>query len=61
MAEDKNKPAKAEAAKADKFTVVSDFRDKTNFDKVFSKGDDVSHLDKARLQDLVTKGLVKKS
>lgn len=61
MAEDKSKSAKGSDPKADKFTVVSEFRDKTNFDKVFKKDDDVSNLDSDRLKDLVKRNLVKKS
>lgn len=49
------------AEKAKKFIVASEFRDVSNFDKVHKVGDDVSSFDKARLDSLVNRGLVKKS
>lgn len=49
------------AEKAKKFIVASEFRDVSNFDKVHKVGDDVSLFDKARLDSLVNRGLVKKS
>ena len=55
------KPATAEAKpeKASKPVVISEFRDKSDFSKVYSIGDDVSHFDEKRLQSAIKSGLVK--
>lgn len=42
------------------FVVIQEFRDKDNFDKVFEKGDDVSHFDADRLKKLVENKVVEK-
>lgn len=43
-----------------KFTVISSFRDNQGGEGVFNIGDDVSHLDADRLENLVDRELVKK-
>lgn len=54
--------AKAEQAKVTeqpkRAIVVQRFRDASNFDQVYEADADVSHFDKARIKDLIDKGLV---
>lgn len=40
------------------FIVLSEFRDKNDFSKIYSVGQDVSHLDSKVLQSLVERNLV---
>ena len=40
------------------YVVASPFRDKNDFNLAYNIGDDVSHLDEARLAELIGKGLV---
>lgn len=51
---------KSTKPKSEKYTVVSPFADKSNFNKMWNEGDDVSHFDEPRLADCVKRGLVKK-
>ena len=52
--------AKVEKAtdKKKKYIVVAPFRDKTNFNKKFQAGEDVSSFDKGRLDYLLGKKLI---
>lgn len=43
----------------DSHSVVSEFRDKSDWNTLYEVGQDVSFLDKDRLDELVEKGLVK--
>lgn len=61
MKKQESKPVKAaEEKKAQSYTVKSPFTDKYD-NTVHKVGDDVSSFDAARLADLVSRGLVKKS
>lgn len=52
---------KAKTAKSEKkFIVISPFRDNQGDEGVFNIGDDVSHLDADRLENLVSRELVQK-
>lgn len=44
--------------KEEKYIVVAPFRDKTNFNKKFQAGEDVSSFDKGRLDYLLGKKLI---
>jgi NADH dehydrogenase FAD-containing subunit len=48
----------APAASGSGYSVVTEFRDIHDFNKVYAVGDNVSHLDKARLDSLVSLGYV---
>jgi hypothetical protein len=41
------------------YTVIAPFRDKDNFDIIYSEGDDVSNFDKERIEYCIEQGLVK--
>jgi len=43
------------------YVVVTAFRSLNDFNKSYNPGDDVSHLDEARLKDLIGLGLAKKN
>lgn len=49
---------KKESAESEVFTVVQEFRDRNNFDKVHYVGSDVSDLEESVLESLVARGLV---
>lgn len=52
---------KAKTGKSEKkFTVISAFRDNQGGEGIFNIGDDVSHLDAERLENLVSRELVQK-
>lgn len=51
--------AAAKPGKTKKVAVLMEFRDKNDFDKVYSVGDNVNHFDEERIEDLKAKGLVK--
>lgn len=52
---------KAKTGKSEKkFTVISAFRDNQGGEGIFNIGDDVSHLDADRLENLVSRELVQK-
>ena len=55
--------AKPEAPKevAAQYLVCVPFRDKHNWNSKHNEGEDVSHLPKARLDELLTAGVVKKA
>lgn len=55
------KASKPKAAVKATHVVTTRFRDKHNFSNEYNPGDDVSHLDEDRLNDLIKKGLVSKS
>lgn len=52
------KSEKSKIATGPIYVVVSPFRDKDNFDKLYKPGEDVSHFDKDRLESLVKSSLV---
>ena len=47
-------------AAAPTYTVIHQFNDKHNFATIYRIGQDVSHFNEARLQELISKGLVEK-
>ncbi|WPU91798.1 hypothetical protein SNE25_20995 [Mucilaginibacter sabulilitoris] len=51
-------PVATKAKKAKGHVVVTEFRDKNNFAKVYKVGEDVSHFDEARKVDLVGRKLI---
>ncbi|RZM22430.1 MAG: hypothetical protein EOO88_29480 [Pedobacter sp.] len=50
--------AKKKEGEGEGYVVASPFRDKDNFDLAYEVGQDVSHFDQARIDELVEKGLV---
>jgi hypothetical protein len=42
------------------YIVDKEFRDRNDFTKVYSEGDDVSHFEESRLEHLIKHGIVKK-
>ena len=57
-AENKDEVAEIIEADGKAFIVLSEFRDKNDFSKIYSVGQDVSHLDSKVLQSLVERNLV---
>ncbi len=55
---DGEQPCADKLKKADGYTVVSEFRDKDKWEKLYQVGDDVSHFDEDRLANLVERKLV---
>ncbi|WP_183560681.1 hypothetical protein [Mucilaginibacter sp. SP1R1] len=51
-------PAPAKAKKVKGHVVLTQFRDKDNFAKLYEVGDDVSHFDEARKAGLVDRKLI---
>jgi hypothetical protein len=49
---------KSEGQPGSVYLVAQRFVDKDNFSKAYEVGEDVSHLDETRLEDLISKGLV---
>lgn len=49
-----------EINKGDKFVLTIDIRDAGDFNKIHASGTDVSHFDSSRLENLLSKGYVKK-
>lgn len=58
--EEQSEEEEKKGSKTGKYTVASEFRDISDFNKVHKVGSDVSHFDEARLKSLVESGLVNK-
>lgn len=50
---------KADVQPDGSYRVVQKFRDKDDYSKSYEIGDDVSHFDDERIEDLVSRGLIK--
>lgn len=61
MAKSKASNTENKQEQVPKYVVVSSFRDKSNFDKEYAIGEDVSHFDAERIAHCEQLGLIKKA